>query len=328
MEIGYAQQSITPALDRPVFLAGFGQNRRAQSVHDDLYARALALRDGPHTLALCALDLLGLVRADVLEIARQVNAEAPGTQVLIASTHTHHAPDTLGLWGPDDKTCGIDPAYLKAVKEKTAGVILASLENMQPARMKCTSLPVPGLAKNARDPEILDIELTLVQFIHPESWRPLVTLVDFPCHPEVLGSQNPHITADYAGVLRRAVEAASGAACIFFAGALGGMMTPDVQDHSFAEAEAMGEKLAAEGLQALAETDRHVGGGFKIQSSPIQVKLTNPLFKLAIRRKLIPELRGRRGVILSQVSLLKIDGLWLGAITRKPCRSPKPSARP
>jgi len=29
MKIGYAQDVITPSLDKPVFLAGFGNNRRA-----------------------------------------------------------------------------------------------------------------------------------------------------------------------------------------------------------------------------------------------------------------------------------------------------------
>lgn len=314
MKIGYAQQTITPRLDRPVYLAGFGQNRRAQSVHDDLYARALSLRDGPHTLVLCALDLMGFIRPDVLQVARQVNAQATGIQVLIASTHTHHAPDMVGLWGPDDETCGVDPAYRAASLEKITGVILGSLEDMQPAKMKFTSRQVPGVAKNARNPEILDIELTLAQFIHPQSGHPLVTLVDFPCHPEVLGSQNPHITSDYPGVLRREVETATGAACIFFAGALGGMMTPDVKDHSFEEAESMGKKLAAIGLNALDDTERILGTGFKFQERPFQVRLDNPLFKLAIQRKLLPELRDPQGNIDSEVSLLKIDGLWLAAV--------------
>lgn len=43
MQVGTAQTVITPALDRPIYLAGFGQNRRAQTVHNDLYVRALAL---------------------------------------------------------------------------------------------------------------------------------------------------------------------------------------------------------------------------------------------------------------------------------------------
>ena len=40
VQIGYAQNPITPALARPVYLAGFGHDRRATAIHDDLYARA------------------------------------------------------------------------------------------------------------------------------------------------------------------------------------------------------------------------------------------------------------------------------------------------
>jgi hypothetical protein len=314
MKIGYSQQIITPSLDRPVFLAGFGRNRRAQTVHDDLYARALALSEGPNTLVLCALDLIGFFRSDVMDVADRVSEYAPGTQIIIASTHTHHGPDTLGLWGPDDKTCGVDRDYMVSIKEKIFQAILSSLENMQPANVKFTSVQLPGLAKNARDPTILDNELTLAQFTHSENDLPLVTVFNFPCHPEVLSSQNTHITADYPGVLRCEVEAATGAPCIFFPGALGGMMTPNVIDHSFVEAGTMGKKLAEEGLRRLESTINTVEAGFMKQTSRIQVKLTNPLFKLAIRRGLLPDLCDRQGFVNSEVNLLKIGKLWLATI--------------
>jgi hypothetical protein len=314
MEIGYSQQIITPSLDRPVFLAGFGQNRRAQTVHDDLYARALALRDGSNTLVLCAMDLIGFFRPDVMNVTRRVSELTPGIQVILVSTHTHHGPDTMGLWGPDDKTCGVDPDYMTTIKDKISRVIISSLENMQPAKIKYTSVQLPGLAKNARDPTIVDNELTLAQFTHSENDLPLVTLFNFPCHPEVLSSQNTHITSDYPGVLRREVEAATGAPCIFFPGALGGMMTPNVIDHSFVEAETMGKKLAEEGLRRLNLTTNSMDAGFKKQTCLIRVKLTNLLFKLAIRRGLLPDLRDRQGFVNSEVNLLKIDGLWLATV--------------
>jgi hypothetical protein len=314
MKIGYAQDIITPKLDRPIFLAGFGQNRRAQTIHDDLFARALSLRDGPNTLVLCALDLIGFLRSDIYDVIRRVNDAATGIQVIIASTHTHHGPDTLGLWGPDAKTRGVDHQFMALLKEKIVTVILLSLENMQPARIKFTSVQVLGLAKNARDPAILDNELTLAQFSLPENDLPLISMFNFPCHPEVLGSQNPHITSDYPGMLRHEVEAATGAPCIFFSGALGGMMTPDVKDHSFQEAEAMGKKLAEEGVKALEEKSHSMEAGFKRTTKSFQVKMTNPLFKFAIWRKLLPELRDDHGIMSSEVNLIKIDGLWLATV--------------
>jgi hypothetical protein len=61
MKIGYAQNIITPSLDKPVYLAGFGNNRRAETIHDDLFVRALALQDEQTTLVLVVLDSFNLM---------------------------------------------------------------------------------------------------------------------------------------------------------------------------------------------------------------------------------------------------------------------------
>ena len=252
LQISYAQSVITPALERPVYLAGFGQNRRAESIHDPLYARALALHDNQQVLVLCALDLIGLFHPDVQDVIQKVQEIRPDTQVIIACTHTHHGPDTMGLWGPDDQTRGVDAVYLSWLKTQLVETILAAVSNPAPgvARFKAVGIAVPGVAKNARNPEVVDDELAVLQFIAADG-QVLSTLVDFPCHPEVLWETNPHITADYPGVLRREIETTTLAPCIFFSGSLGGMMTPDVQEHSFAEADQMGRSLATAALAAL-----------------------------------------------------------------------------
>lgn len=315
LQCGYAQDRITPSLGRPVFLAGFGQNRRAETIHDDLSVRALTLREEQTTLILAALDLVGFFRPDVLDVVEQIHARRPEAQVIIASTHTHHGPDTMGLWGPDANHSGVDGEYMAFLKEKIVTTLLSSLDNLKAVSLKAACVHVPGLAKNARDPEIVDDELTLAQFCDVQTGRPVVTLFNFPCHPEVLWEHNPHITADYPGVLRRQVESASGAACIFFAGALGGMMTPDVVDHSFEEAEQMGAKLARVGLDSLEVSNTHdFSPTISLTRKDISLKLTNILFKLAFRRKLLPDVRDRRGRISTQVSLLKLGGLWLACV--------------
>jgi hypothetical protein len=318
MLVGYAQDIITPSLDRPVYLAGFGQNRRAESVHDDLYMRALALRSSQGTLVLCGLDLIGFFRQDVQEVIRRVRAQVAGLnrpEVLIAALHPHHGPDTMGLWGSDDRTSGVDPVYLAGLKDTITATILSALAaaTKESPAMKAVSLHVPGLAKNARDPEIVDDELTVLQFLDPEG-RPLVTLFNFPCHPEVLWEHNPHISADYPGVLRREVEQDTHAPCLFFSGALGGMMTPDVRDHSFEEAEAMGQALAQAGLKALEAAPAQTYSGVSLQSKELRLRLTNLLFKLAFRRKLLPDGRDRQGCITSEVNLIRIGPAWFAAV--------------
>ncbi|MCX6034212.1 MAG: hypothetical protein NTV38_04445 [Chloroflexi bacterium] len=179
MYIGYAQNVITPSLERPVFLAGFDQNRRATAVHDDLFVRALALRTPERTLVLCALDLIGFFRPDVQEIIQRVGDKSAGLnrpEILVASLHPHDGPDTMGLWGPDDRTNGVDPLYLSIVKEKAVSTILSALAatTRESPAMKSVCLRVPGLARNARNPEILDDELTTLQFLD-EGGRPLAS---------------------------------------------------------------------------------------------------------------------------------------------------------
>lgn len=312
MNIGYAQQTITPSLNKPVFLAGFGNDRRAKTIHDDLYARALAIQTEQTTLVLVALDLIGFFRPDVYEVIEKINR--PDVQIVIASTHTHHGPDTMGLWGPDQKTRGVDAEYMRDIKQKIVDVIHASLSTLRPASVKWTSIHVPGLVKNARNPEILDDELTLLQFSDVTvTSKVTVTLMNFPCHPEVLWDMNPNITSDYVHYLREETEKQTGAPCIFFSGALGGMMTPDVKDHSFEEAEAMGRKLAEEGIASLSKVESQKSL-ISIEKRIIKAKLTNILYKLAFGRKLLPDVRDKSGYVTTEVNLIKIGGLWLATV--------------
>lgn len=318
MKVGYAQDVITPALQRPVYLAGFGNDRRARTVHDDLTVRALAIQTDPVTLVLAALDLIGLFTPEIEKILQILKAsETFGTikpHVVIASTHTHHGPDTAGLWGPTLKTSGVDAAYMAATRAQIAQTLLAALENLRPCgAIKTTSVRVPGLAKNARDPGIVDDELTLLQFVEREG-LPLASLFNFSCHPEVLWEHNPHITADYPHFLRAEVERQTGAPCIFFSGALGGMMTPDVKDHSFEEAELMGRKLAEQGLKALGKVSSGRLPVISVQKKEIKAKLTNILYKIAFRRRLLPDVRDRSGYVNTEVGLIKIGDLWLACV--------------
>ena len=160
LQIGFAQALITPSLDRPVFLAGFGRNRRAETVHDELTVRALALQQNGRPLIIVALDLISLHRAQCQTIADRVAAQLPGAQTLVACTHTHHGPDTLGLWGPDEQTSGVDDVYLASLFETVVQTAVAAAASWQEANLAATAVIVPGVAKNFLDPHITYEELT------------------------------------------------------------------------------------------------------------------------------------------------------------------------
>jgi hypothetical protein len=311
MHIGCAQEIITPSLERTVYLAGFDHNRRAQSVHDDLYVRALALVYGETRVVVAALDLIGLGRRHCQEVERRVNDAKPGTRTLLSCTHTHHGPDTIGFWGPDTITSGVDPLYLESLKDKVVRAALMALGRIKPATLRATSVQVAGLAKNARDPDILDEELSCLQFYCPDRDVPLVTWLIFPCHPEVLWDQNPHITSDYIFSLRRVVEAETSAPCLAMVGAIGGMMTPDVEEHSFAEAEHMGRTLAHAALEVLDGVPAAPVRRLAHIRQEYTIPMTNPLFLLAMENGLLPDLLTDKGAVSTQANLLQVGPAWL-----------------
>src|SRR4051794_31811156 len=61
MEAGFSAVDITPQIGKkPVFMAGYGMNRRATGVHDPLFARTVVLASGDQRIAICSVDLVGL----------------------------------------------------------------------------------------------------------------------------------------------------------------------------------------------------------------------------------------------------------------------------
>ena len=91
------------------------------------------------------------------------------------------------------------------------------------------------------------------------------------------------------------------------------MMSPDVKDHSFAEAEFMGRTLAQAGIAALAQLEGQAAP-VRSEQRVIKAKLTNPLYKLAFWRKLLPDARDRQGMIETEVNLIRVGGLWLATV--------------
>ncbi len=285
---GVAARAITPDPEtQRVYLAGFQPNRVATVVHDDLWVRALALSDGETTVALAALDLIGFFRDDVhlvLEALSRRGVSLDG--VVIASTHTHSGPDTLGLWGPDRETSGVDPEYLAWVRTQIADALAEAVANLRPVHLRAATCPAPGLAKNARDPDILDEELSILR-VEDAQGRAVATVTNFPCHPEVLWRDSTAITSDFPHFLRARIEAEGGGLAIHFSGDLGGMMTPDVPEHTFAQAQRMGERLAELALEALAQASPFTVERIRWYEREFSVPLENPLLNMAREAGLI-----------------------------------------
>jgi hypothetical protein len=303
---GYAQQVITPPLDPPVFLAGFEANRRAESVHDDLWVRALALALGETRLVLVCIDVIGLGRYHCLEIQERLRKQWAETPIIVACTHTHHGPDTIGLWGSAQTSSGVDLNYLNHLKKVAADCCRSALHLLTPVTMRTATVDVPNVVKNFRDPAIIDAELTCIQWVDRTD-KIFATLLIYPCHPEAMWRDNRAITSDYADTLRSTVEAATGAPALFCVGALGGMLTPDVPEHSFAATAAMGTHLGQAALGALAGKAAHPVTGLTLTRRLFTIPMTNPLLQMAVDNGLLPNAFQPDGTVLTEANLLRLQ---------------------
>jgi len=255
---------ITPDPGRQrVYLSGFGATgRRAQGVHDPLYARLLVLREGPRTLALAGLDLLGFYREDVDELRRLAGFAGPDRYLLVAATHDHSGPDTMGLWGPLPGVSGKDAAYQRRVKERVAAALRDLESRLQEVSVTGWhgDLDPRGLCRDNRDPVVIDPDLAALSF-KDRRGRSVATVVNWSCHPEVLGPRNRQLTADYPGYLCDRVEKETGGACLFLNGPIGGLLTPETVPGrgGFAEARRIGTTVAAAALRGLATAQTKPG---------------------------------------------------------------------
>ncbi len=299
LRAGAAKSTITPDLkSAPVYMAGFGHNRVATSVHDDLYARCLALEAGDQTLVLCSVDLIGLFYEDVLKIRELLKAKAPPvTLLVVASSHVHEGPDTLGLWGPDPFHSGMDEKYMGWLDERIATTAERAVKDLRPSHMMLARDDHPLLAllqNDSRPPYVKDPYLFVMRLAGDEG-QPIATLVNWSDHPETLGGKNTEITADYPHWLCDYVEGHGGGTAVFFEGSIGGLLStlgdegalldPETgvtaHDDTWRKAELVGQTIGA-----LAERTWRSGTPVNVTSIAVRRKvifipLVNDRFRIA-----------------------------------------------
>jgi len=312
-QAGVGSGVITPDLGKhgPVYIAGFSQNRRATGVHDDLYARCMALQLVRRPLVLCGVDSIGLFLDDVKKIRERL-----GERVVVSSTHDHEAPDTLGLWGPDRATTGIQEAYNEFVIERTVQAAREAIRNLKPARIKLAKTADAELdtfIHDTRPPVRHDSELVLM-LAEEVNGNPIGVLVNWANHPETLGSKNTLITSDYAGFLRARLEELAGGTAVFINGAVGGMQSPlgaklEQPENSFERANHIGRRVAELGAAALRGAPVAAVDQITFREKTIQVPVANVNFQLAGKANLFAGRKnmGTENVMTSVVGYIRLS---------------------
>ena len=198
--------------------------RHPTGVHDPLWARSVALRLDDTLFTLTALDAFGVnikriddIKQRVLSLVGRQAGLAP-ERMIIANTHTHLAPDTIGIFGGNGLEPGWDEEYLQLVVERAAQSIAEAVGSLEPA----------GDA--------------------------LATMVSIANHPEAADQGNTLVSSDFPHYLRKKLEQEIGGVAIYFSSDLGLMQTPvRAGETDFESALLVGEGYAEKIVEALSE---------------------------------------------------------------------------
>ncbi len=289
LTVGFGEADVTPVLGKaPVFMAGFGQDRRAKSVHDPLMARAVVLADGGDKIALVSVDVVGLFHPFV----ESVRAKLPSFKyVLVSATHNHEGPDTLGLWGASPFQSGVDRDYLARVQAGCVAAVTAADKGRAPAAARIGTARAPELIRDTRLPEVKHDELVALAFQHPTTRAPLGLVVQWNCHPEVLDDKNTALTADFVGYTVAHLRASQGCPVVYLTGTVGGLMTTlrlpvrdeagkELQDGTFEKAERYGSLVGKVADAALKQAVPLELTPFDVRRREILLPMDNPVYRL------------------------------------------------
>lgn len=288
--VGFGEADITPDVKgkTPVWVAGYGTNRRAVDIHDPLHVRAVVFRDGDNKIAMACADVVGLEYPTVKEIREKL---PDFKYVMVSASHNHEGPDTIGIWGTGIKS-GVDPAYMTMLVERTVEAIRQAEAAAVPAKAYYGAAEDEKLLRDSREPYIFDPILRALRFERADNGKLIGVLVQWNCHPETMGGDNKIITADFPGVTVDELKKKYHCPVAYFTGPVGGLMAPprdtlkndageQLKEGDFAFCQRYGELVAQLAAKAIDSAAPLSLAGFSVSSKPIAVPLENQLYQAA-----------------------------------------------
>ncbi len=224
-------------------------------IHDPLLGQLLLLQSGQRKMVLISLDLLG-TSLDFTQQVRQGIAEAievPVDFTMATCSHTHSGAAGFLPYHPGI-TSFKDPDLQRLVTRKLVGAAIWAKQLLQPAYLGIDRGSVAGIGLNRNDPEggLVDQEVIVLR-VDNEAGKPIAVMMNFGCHPTVLGYQNLFFSADFPGAARSTLRQIYNETIFLFTnGASGDVSTRFTRrDQSFVEVERMGRLLAGEVLKIM-----------------------------------------------------------------------------
>jgi hypothetical protein len=271
----------------PVYRAGYkmGEAERLGEVTDDIFLRCLTIEKGAARVIFLSLDLIGLFRDFTEALAERLSPRGIDRNgLLVATTHTHSGPDTMGLWGPSLEQSGYNERYGDFLLEESERAVVRALESAVSAEAFFAYEERNLGVANYREPNEMSLGLWCLSFRSGD--KTIGSLVSYTAQPELTPRHDDRISGDYPGETCRALEERFGGPVLFLLGACGGM-EPEGCEKGYAEAHEYGRKVA-DALAKLDENARPVEGeALTVSTVEVELSVENPGFAMLMEAGVI-----------------------------------------
>ena len=271
---GVARIDITP----PVGFRMQGAMRRIEGsagIESPLLATALVLADEQTKVVIIDCDLIGfdLPLAEKIRQAIGERVGTPSSHVTVGCTHTHNGPCTsrYNLGGTHDVAAkpgqieALD-AYIENLVRQLAGIASVADSQRRPVRVAAgrseanvavnrEEINDDGRVLVGRNPDGVTDRSVDVLRVDDLEGNAIAVIVAYAAHPVVMGYHTYLLSPDYPGVVRRIVEQATGATCLFLTGAAGNQAARSFLQSDWGEQERMGGQIGAAALKAFYEIE-------------------------------------------------------------------------
>lgn len=243
-----------------ILMSGYIERKQGNiGVHDELFTRCVVLYDGRTKLIFISNDLLEVDREITLSVRMAINEkyEVPYENIMICSTHTHSGP-AITTWDLSVKDY-IQNDNIKRIKKEITQTIIDNvilcLSDLRPVNIGFIKSECSEIAGNRVEiNSISDYSVNIMQIT--DNYNDVLALmINYTCHPTVLGSNNLLISADFPGVLVKRLENHFiNSTAVFFNGACGNQSTRfKRKGQNFDEVERMGGLLFDSVINSLSE---------------------------------------------------------------------------
>lgn len=317
--VGAAKRILTPNPLLPIS-GGIGTPNPVKENKGDLFVRAMVIEKGETIFAIVSVDFLGWTSI-LGNRSRALIKGIPPENILIGATHTHSAPDPYGFPDMNGKTFA-DIKYLDGCVQQIADAVNEAIANKQPASLKIAMDEAVGkIAYNYYAPALYDPRCGVIQALAtsgPRMGQPIVTLVNYAVHPEVLGNKQGILSPDLCGPLYSKIEKETGGMALFMNGAIGGMVTADTrleygkegqgqkEDNSWEECIRIGELLASESLRIIQKAPVLDNPAVFIASRPLTFPVESDIMRYIIQKSSMKYESFADNKVTTQLNLINI----------------------